>query len=45
MRYHGTPQMTCASNARLGEHNCEIYGGVLGLNDSKIDALKADGII
>lgn len=45
LRYHGTPQMMGASNARLGEHNREIYGGVLGLSDSEIDTLVADGII
>ena len=45
LRYHGTPQMTGASNARPGEHNREIYGGVLGLSDSEIDALMADGVI
>lgn len=45
LRYHGTPQMMGASNPRLGEHNREIYGGVLGLSDSEIDALMAGGII
>jgi|TARA_R110002110_G_scaffold249467_1_gene465670 hypothetical protein len=37
--------MTRASNARLGKHNREIYGGVFGLSDGEIDALKADDII
>ena len=45
LRYHGTPQMMGASNARLGEHNREIYGGMLGLSDSEIDTLMADGVI
>jgi len=37
--------MMGASNARLGEHNREIYGGMLGLSDSEIDTLMADGVI
>jgi CoA:oxalate CoA-transferase len=45
LRYHGTSQMMGEPNPRLGEHNREIYGGVLGLSDSEIDALKADGVI
>lgn len=45
IRYHGTPQMTSAPNPRLGEHNREVYGGVLGLSNNEIDALKADGVI
>lgn len=45
IRYHGTPQMTSAPNPRLGEHNREVYGDVLGLSNDEIDALKADGVI
>lgn len=45
LRYHGTPQMMGVPNPRLGEHNHEIYGGLLGLSDSAIDILKTDGII
>ncbi len=45
IRYHGTPQMRSAPNPRLGEHNREVYGGVLGLSNNEIDALKADGVI
>lgn len=45
LRYHGTPQMPCTSDPKLGAHNREIYGGLLGLTDDEIDALKADGVI
>lgn len=45
LRYHGTPQMMSASNPKLGEHNREIYGGVLGLSESEIDALTDEGVI
>lgn len=30
---------------RLGEHNREILGGILGFSDDEIAALKADGVI
>lgn len=45
MRYHGTPQMPSAPNPKLGEHNREIYGGLLGLSDGEIEALKSGGVI
>lgn len=30
---------------RLGEHTREVFGGTLGLSDSELDALQADGVI
>jgi len=30
---------------RVGEHNAEVYGAELGLNESEIAQLQADGVI
>jgi crotonobetainyl-CoA:carnitine CoA-transferase CaiB-like acyl-CoA transferase len=29
----------------LGEHNCEVYGGLLGLSEDEIEGLKAEDVI
>jgi formyl-CoA transferase len=29
----------------LGEHNAEVYGKLLGLDDAEIEALRNDGVI
>ena len=29
----------------LGEHNQEIYGGMLGVSDAELEALASDGVI
>jgi crotonobetainyl-CoA:carnitine CoA-transferase CaiB-like acyl-CoA transferase len=29
----------------IGQHNAEIYGGLLGMNAAEIEALKASGAI
>ena len=29
----------------LGQHNREVYGGLLGMSDEEIDALKAEGVL
>jgi len=29
----------------LGEHNREVFGGLLGLADREIDALEAEGVL
>jgi len=45
MRYHGSTVADMAPSPRLGEHNAEIYGEMLGLSSSEVAALKAEGII
>ena len=40
-----TPGGTSWAGPPLGSHNREVYGGLLGLSDAEIDALKAKGAI
>ncbi len=41
----GTPGEVRSSGPAVGEHNEEIYSGLLGLNDEEIEALRQQGII
>ncbi len=40
-----TPGAVEWTGPRLGEHNQEIYGDLLGLNERKIDDLRKEGVI
>lgn len=40
-----TPGQVYAPAPTLGQHNSEVYEGLLGLSSSDIDALRAEGII
>ena len=40
-----TPGEINALGPGLGEHNGEIYGGLLGLSEGEIIKLKKDGVI
>ncbi|HUI27035.1 MAG TPA: CoA transferase [Candidatus Kryptonia bacterium] len=44
-RLSRTPGRVQRGAPKLGEHNREIYGGLLGLADADMAALQADGII
>ena len=40
-----TPGAITTSAPRLGQHNAEVYGQMLGLKKEDLDALKKEGVI
>ena len=44
-RFAGEPPVVPAGAPRLGEHNREVWCGLVGLTDGELDACVADGII
>ena len=45
LRYHGTPQTPAVPSPRIGAHNLEVYGELLGLSPAEVEALKSEGAI
>jgi len=44
-RFSRTPGSVAWAGPRMGEHNGEVYGGLLGLAQSEVDDLRARGVI
>jgi crotonobetainyl-CoA:carnitine CoA-transferase CaiB-like acyl-CoA transferase len=44
-RLERTPATVARGAPRLGEHNDEVYGGLLGMTADELDALRREGIV
>jgi crotonobetainyl-CoA:carnitine CoA-transferase CaiB-like acyl-CoA transferase len=44
-RFVGEPAVVPSSAPRLGEHNDEVWGELVGLDATELDELRADGVI
>jgi crotonobetainyl-CoA:carnitine CoA-transferase CaiB-like acyl-CoA transferase len=44
-RYSAMPELTCRPTPLLGEHNEEVFCGLLGLSSQQFNELIADGTI
>jgi len=45
LRVHGANKVPTAPSPRVGEHNRDIYGGLLNLSDLELEELDAEGVI
>ena len=45
LRVHGADKVPTTPSPKLGQHNAEIYGGLLGLSADEIACLEDAGII
>jgi crotonobetainyl-CoA:carnitine CoA-transferase CaiB-like acyl-CoA transferase len=45
LRVHGADKVPTTPSPKLGQHNDEVYGGMLGLSAAEIADLKAEGVI
>jgi crotonobetainyl-CoA:carnitine CoA-transferase CaiB-like acyl-CoA transferase len=44
-RFSRTPGALAWAGPRIGEHNGEVYGDLLGLPPAEVDGLRARGVI
>jgi crotonobetainyl-CoA:carnitine CoA-transferase CaiB-like acyl-CoA transferase len=44
-RFVGRPVAVPDGAPRLGEHNADVWGGVVGLSPAELAELEADGVI
>ncbi len=45
LRVHGADPIPATPSPKLGQHNHEVYGGMLGLSSQEIDELRQSGAI
>lgn len=45
IRFSETPAELHHAGAAVGEHNREVYGGLLGLSDAELAALEREGVV
>jgi crotonobetainyl-CoA:carnitine CoA-transferase CaiB-like acyl-CoA transferase len=45
LRFRGSPPVPLVPSPGLGEHNRDVYGGLLGLSDRDLADLRAGGVI
>ena len=44
-KFSRTPGAVAWAGPRMGEHNVEVYGGLLGLASAEIEDLRTRGVI
>jgi crotonobetainyl-CoA:carnitine CoA-transferase CaiB-like acyl-CoA transferase len=45
LRVHGTDKVPATPSPKLGQHNDEVYGGMLGLSAAELTELQREGVI
>jgi crotonobetainyl-CoA:carnitine CoA-transferase CaiB-like acyl-CoA transferase len=45
IRFGATPASITTSAPEIGEHNDEVYGELLGIDDAELERLRAEGVI